>query len=91
MPWTDQNEVRDMLPTPQIVILIFLRMSPLGQATFSSVLVISEHSILVTYQTGSHNFLRKLLSSFQSSSDISPATLKQNVMQANCSSNPAVF
>ena len=60
------------LPTPPTVILLFLRMSPLGQATFSSVLVINEHSILATYQKGSHNFLQKLLLSFQSSCGISP-------------------
>jgi hypothetical protein len=88
-PWTDQNEVPNMLPTPQIVTLIFLRMSPLGQATFSSVLVINEHSILATYQTGSHNFLQKLLSSFQSSCGIFPPTLNQNLMQAHCSCKSA--
>ena len=63
-------------------------MSPFGQATFSSVLVVNEHSTLVTYQTRSHHFraqksiqelvffpvslLQKLLSSFQSSCGISP-------------------
>ena len=88
MRWTDQNEVPNMLPTPQILILIFLRMSPLGQATFWSVLVINAHSTLATHHTRSHSFqaqksvqepmffplslLQKLLSSFQSSCGISP-------------------
>ena len=104
--WTDHNEVPNMLPTPQIVCIIFLKMSLLGQVTFWSVLVTNEHPILVTYQTGPHTFqaqksiqepvffpvsiLQKLLSSFQSSCGISP-TLKQNVMQAHCSCNSAVF
>ena len=96
MWWTEQNEVPNMLPPPRIVILIFLRMSALGQDPFWSVLVINEHSILATYQTGPHHFqaqksthksvffplslLQKLRSSFQSSCGISP-TSKQNVMQ----------
>ena len=77
-----------MLPTPQTVILTFLRMSPLGQATFPSVVVVNEHSNHVTYQTESHHFqaqksiqepvffsvslLQKLMSSFQSSCGIYP-------------------
>jgi hypothetical protein len=88
MPWTDQNEVPNTLPTLQTAILLFLRMSPLGQATFSSVVVINEHSTLATYQTESHHsqaqksiqelvsfpvsLLQKLQSSFQSSCGISP-------------------
>lgn len=52
MPWTNQNEVPNMLPTPRIVILLFLKMSPLGQATFSSVVVVNDHSFLVRNKTG---------------------------------------
>ena len=96
MWWTEQNEVPNMLPPPQIVIQIFLRMSALGQDPFWFVLVINEHSILATYQTGPHHFqaqkyaqkpvffplslLQKLRSSFQRYCGISP-TSKQNVTQ----------
>ena len=34
-------------------------MSPLGQATFSSVLVVNVHSILATYQMGGHTTFAK--------------------------------